>query len=147
MTTKALIAICVGYGAGIWFSIQALRRRALLNRARQWLSVRGEIIESTTYRDPNRNATHFRIRYRFVIGETIEGSTPRVSGDWFWNDKQQTAFVARYVPGQQVEVFYDPRDPRQNCLDRTDTSGIVPMWVIAAGGTILASLLVWLQMH
>ena len=147
MTPKAILAICVGYGAGIWFSLLALRKRSLMKRAQRWLSAPGRIVESTLYKDPHQNRTHFRIRYEFSVGEKIEGATPRVSGDWFWSDKQQAAFVSRFVPGQQVEVFYDPRDPKQNCLDRNDNSGIAAMWVIAAGGTLLASLIVWLQIH
>jgi hypothetical protein len=145
MMIKAVLAICVGYGAGVWFSTLALKKQSALNRARGWFNVRGRILESTLYKDPQKNATHFRIRYEFHVGERIEGCTPRIAGDWFWNDKQQTAFVARYTPGAEVEVYYDPRDPRQNCLDRTDSSGISAMWVIALGGTLLASLLVWLQ--
>src|SRR6266550_2894848 len=107
MGLKAILAICVGYGAGFWFSGLALKKRALLDRARRWLSTRGRIIESTLYRDPNRKATHFRIRYEFFVGERLEGSTPRVAGDWFWSNEQQAAFVSRYQPGQEVEVFYD----------------------------------------
>ncbi|MGA3283037.1 MAG: DUF3592 domain-containing protein [Verrucomicrobiota bacterium] len=144
---KVILAICVGYGAAVWFSIMALRKRSALDRAKGWLSARGRILESTLYRDPDRKATHFRIRYEFHVGERIEGSTPRISGDWFWNNKQQAAFVSRYMPGQEVEVFYDPRDPKQNCLDRTDSSGIFVMWLIAFGGLLLASLLIWLQFY
>ena len=125
----------------------AIKKRALLKRARRWLSTPGRILESTLYKEPGRNATHFRIRYEFSVGERIEGSTPRIAGDWFWNNKQQAAFVARFTPGQQVEVFYDPRDPKQNFLDRTDSSGISAMWLIAAGGTFLASMLVWLHIQ
>ena len=94
----------------------APKKRALLKRTRRWLSTQGRILESTLYKDPGRNATHFRIRYEFSVGERIEGSTPRIAGDWFWNNKQQAAFVARFTPGQKVEVFYDPRDPKQNRL-------------------------------
>ena len=140
-----MLAICVGYGAGIWFSLLALKKRALLDRSMSWLSTRGRIVESTLYREPGRNATHFRIRYEFFVGERVEGSTPRVAGDWFWSNKQQAAFVSRYSPGEAVEVFYDSRDPKRNCLDRTDRSGIAVMWIIAVCGTLLASLIVWLH--
>jgi hypothetical protein len=143
MTPKAILAICGGYGAGIWFTILALKKRAIFERAKRWLSTQGRILESTIYKDAARNRTHFRVRYEFAVGERIEGSTPRLAGDWFWNNKQQTAFVARYTPGQPVEVFYDFRDPKQNCLDRTDRSGILVMWLIAISGTVLASLILW----
>lgn len=146
MTAKEVLAIVFCYGAGIWFAALALKKRSALNQARHWLSTKGRIIESVEYKDAARKATHFRIRYEFHVGEKIEGATPRLSGDWFWNNKQQTAFVSRFVPGGEVEVFYDPRDPKKNCLDCTDASGITAMWVLAVGGTLLASVLVWLHL-
>jgi len=144
MTPKAILAICVGYGAGVWFSYLAVKKRMLLSRARFWLSAPGRIIESTLYRVPGRNSAHFRVRYEFSVGERIEGNTPRIAGDWFWNNKLQAAFVARYTPGQEVEVFYDPRQPSTNCLDRTDSSGIAVMWILAVVGTLLATVIVCL---
>lgn len=144
MTAKAILAILGGYGAGIWFSILAWRKQATQERAEGWIPTKGRILEATLYKDPQRNATHFRIRYVFQVGEPIEGNTPRLSGDWFWNNKQQTAFVARFIAGQEAEVFYDPRDPTKNCLDRMDRSGIWALWAIALGGTILATLIVLL---
>ncbi len=141
---KAILAILVSYGAGIWCAILALRKSRAIEEAKRWPSVRGKILESVIYKDPDRNATHFRVRYEFVVGERIEGNTPRLSGNWFWNNQQQKAFVDRYKSGQEVDVFYNPRDPRKNCLDRKDRSGIGVLWVISVGGVILASLLVWL---
>jgi len=147
MTGKAILAIIFGYGAGVWFASSAIRRSMLFRRATQWFSARGRILESTTYKEPGSQKTHFRIRYEFEMGEHIEGATPRLCGDWFWGNKDQNAFVARYVAGQEVEVFYDPMDPKRNCLDRTDRSGISAMWCLAAGGTALATLLVVLHLH
>lgn len=146
MNPKAIVAILFGYGAGIWFSVLAVKKRAALNRAQSWSSVRGRILESTQEKDASGKYTNFRIRYEFELGKRMEGQTPRITGDWFWNNKQQDAFVARYTPGQDVEVYYDPHDPAQNCLDRTDGSSIAVMWILAFGGTILASLLVWMML-
>jgi hypothetical protein len=145
MSIKAILAVCFGYGAGIWFFVLALRKRLQFERARGWLSTRGRILESTLCQQPGNEAMHFRVRYEFTVGERIEGSTPRIAGDWFWSGKQQADFVARYQPGQEVEVFYDARNPRQNCLDRTDSSGIAVLWIFAIGGPALASLILWLQ--
>jgi len=147
MTGKALIAMAIGYGAGGWFAYSAIRRTLLLRQATQWFSARGHILESTTYWDPGSEKTHFRVRYEFNVGWKIEGATPRLSGDWFWGDKDQNAFVARYVAGQEVEVFYDPKNPWKNCLDRTDRSGITAMWCIAMGGVALASFLLWMLLN
>ena len=146
MEAKALIAIAFGYGAGAWLAIAASRKASHMKQAQRWIGTRGRILESVICNDPGGKTSSFRIRYEFLVGERIEGNTPRVSGVWFWNNREQAAFVARYVPGDEVEVFYDTRNPRNNCLDRTDRSGITAMWVLAFGGIALASLLVWLEM-
>jgi hypothetical protein len=138
---KGILAIAVGYGAGIYFSIAAWKKSSLMRAASRWPSVRGRIIESTLFKNA-QGKTHFRVRYEFVVGERIESDTARLCGDWFWNNEAQAAFVARFSPGQEVEVYFSPRDSRQNCLDRTDRSGITAMWVIAVGGVTLASILV-----
>jgi hypothetical protein len=143
LPVKGIIAICVGYGAGIRFSILAIRKQTLLDRSQRWLSAPGRILESTLIRNARGHGS-FRIRYEFYVGERIESSTPRLSGKWFWTSKQEAAFVSRYASSQEVEVFYDSRDPKQNCLDRTDRSGITVMWLLALGGIFLGSILVWL---
>ena len=145
MDYKGMFAVAVGYGAGIWCAWLALGKTLVFQRAKHWPGVRGKITESIVVRDEKGKAIAFSIRYEFTVGDRMEGSTPRLSGGGFWTDKQQAEFVARYAPGQDVEVFYDPRNPRRNCLDRQDKSGISTLWVVAALGTILASALVWLK--
>lgn len=145
MTGKKIIAICAGFGAGIWFCFEALKQARALNRAAWWPSVQGRILESALVKAPDGRHTHFLVRYEFTIGERIESTTPRLCGDWFWNNKLQQAFIDRYQPGQTVEVFYEPNDPRQNCLDRNDRSGIVAMAIISISATTLATILVWLD--
>lgn len=145
MSGKGAIAIAFGYGAGIWFVIAAIKRRLLLQQAQRWILTRGRIIESRVVTQNGGKTSDVLIRYEFLAGERIEGSTPRVSGEWFFNNKQQAAFAARYVPGTEAEVFYDPRNPRNNCLDRTDATGVIVMILLAIGGSALASLLVWLE--
>lgn len=146
MTGKATLAVFFGFSAGVWCAISAARKTRALQRANFWPSVRGTITESFLYQDPSRkNATHFRVSYEFVVGDQIRGCTPRISGDWFWSNKHQAAFVAKYVVGQEVDVFYDPRDPKRNCLDREDKSGISALWMIAGGLIALATVVVSLQ--
>jgi hypothetical protein len=145
MSPKGMLAVFVGYGAGVWCCALAIRKALAFQQARHWPSTSGVVTESSLYRDATSNATHFTVKYEFTIGDRIVGSTPRLSGGWFWSDKQQAAFVRRFAVGQKVEVFYDPRDPKKNCLDREDRSGISALWVIAIGGIALASILVWLQ--
>jgi hypothetical protein len=146
MNPKEALTIVVSYGVGAWFAASALKKMLSLQRVRHWPSIEGTITESVLYQDPARkNHTHFRVQYEFTVGDRIVGSTPRFSGDWFWNNKRQAAFVARYAPGQKVEVFYDPKNPAKNCLDREDQSGIVILWIIVVAATAAATFLVWLE--
>src|SRR5437763_1550399 len=94
---KAFLAMFVGYGAGLWGAWSASARTLAPNEARHWPSVRGKILESVTCQDPGGKHTHFRVSYEFTVGDRIEGHTPRLSGDWFWNNDAQADFVARYV--------------------------------------------------
>jgi len=122
-------------------AVTAARRTIALRKAVHWPSVRGKIIKS--YASHGRFSNYCRIRYAFVVGHEITGSTPRLSGKWFWTSIQMDAFVARYPVGQEVEVFYDPENPRRNCLDREDRGGLLPLWFGAALAVICTALLAW----
>ncbi len=112
---------------------------------RHWQSTEGIIRESTLYKDPERNnATHFRIIYEFVAAGPLTGNTPRLSGNWFFNLKQQQRFVERFKAGEVVTVYYDAANPAQNCLDRDDRSGVIVYSIMSAGALLLATALVLL---
>jgi hypothetical protein len=144
MTLKGLLCIFFGFGAGAWFGYLALKKFLLMGRAKYWPSVHGLIIDSAIVVDYEQKKTHFKVRYEFVIGERIESQTPRIAGDWFFSNKKQEAFVARYSAGQLVEVFYDPRNPKINCLDREDQSGIIALGIVSIGAILLSSFLSWI---
>lgn len=141
MLFKTVLAIALGLGFGSWFSWVALRRSRDMARAQQWRSTSGRILESTLQVVDRKK--HFRVRYEFTAIGRVEGETPRVSGDWFWSDRGLRAFVARFAPGQTVEVFFDPHDPRKSCIDRSDRSGITALWVLALGLIGMAAFLTW----
>jgi hypothetical protein len=154
-----IIVICaVGFGTAVGCAVTAARRTIALRKAAHWPSVRGKIIESYAYHDKYNG--YFRIRYEFPVAyeitsptsrlprhargsAKITGSTPRLSGKWFWTSIQMDAFVARYPVGQEVEVFYDPENPRRNCLDREDRGGLLPLWFGTALAVICTALLAW----
>jgi hypothetical protein len=142
---KGYLIIGSAYAVAIGVACKALVRSRSFSRAAWWPAARGRIIESFLYQDAPRKATHFKVRYAFTVdGQRIESDTPRLCGDWFWNNQQQAAFVDRFQPGQEIDVFYDPLNPKANCLDRTDRSGISAMWIIAAAAFLAASALVWI---
>jgi hypothetical protein len=142
---KEYAIVVAAFGVGVGFAYKAIVQAGSFRRAAWWPSARGRILESVLYQDAARKgATHFRVRYEFTVDrERLEGQTPRLCGDWFWSNPQQAAFVARYQPGREVDVFYDPLNPKINCLDRTDRSGITAMAVLAGAIFALVSVLAW----
>jgi hypothetical protein len=139
--SREIIIICgVGLGTALGCAVAAVRKTNALRKALHWPSLPGTIIESRTIYGYKK--CDYSIQYVFVAGHEVTGSTPRLSGDWFWSEKQMEAFVARYQVGQGVEVFYDPTNPKRNCIDREDRRGIQLLWVGVAVATICTALLV-----
>jgi len=153
--------LLLGYTAGpaVWCAVTAARKTIAFRKAAHWPSVRGKIIASQACRG-TKGGGYFHIRYEFVAAyeitsptsrlpghahgfSTITGSTPRLSGNRFWSLKQAQEFVDRYPVGQEVEVFYDPKNPKRNCIDREDRRGIRLLWVGAAIATLCTAVLAW----
>ena len=147
MLSENTASILYIWGAGLLFAVVcaalAVRKTLAFRKAVHWPSVRGTIVQSEAYYSAVKKANTYRIRYVFVAGHEITGSTPRLSGDWFWSEEQMHAFVDRYPVGQEVEVFYDPANPKRNCLDREDRRGIRLLWIGAVFVAIVSSLLAW----
>jgi Protein of unknown function (DUF3592) len=121
LTLCGVAAVCLP----IVTFIQFLKTWRNYRSAQSWEVAHGVILESVIYMDVARKAENFRIRYEFDVGERIEGNTPRASGDFFYTDGIQREFVNRYRSGQAIAVYYHPLNPRKNCIDRTDGSGVV----------------------
>lgn len=142
---KTIFAIVGGYGGGLMFTTLAFQKAAMMRRAKNWMSTRGHILESTVIDMPERKTSELRIRYKFDHGETVEGSTPRLSGDIFPSKSSKQAFASRFTEGQEVDVFFNPKNPYENCLDRTDKSGITYMILLAMFLVAMASLITWMR--
>lgn len=140
---EVLFALFGGYFVFLATGVGALWLSARLRRARHWPSTRGRVLESFEYKD-HQGRTHYTVKYEFTVSERIVSETPRACGDWFLTGAHQTAFVARFVPGHEVEVYYDPLDPRQNCLDHQDATGIKALSIFSAMAFASASVVLLL---
>ena len=147
-------AIAVGAAGGLWSLVVVLKKSFLYKAAQSWPCVEGKIIESFIYRESSNKInpfkdvylTHFKVLYEFlVINRYLIGNTPRICGDWFWNNRLQQEFVDRFHPGQAVLVYYEPGNPKRNCIDRTDTSSIIIHLALGIGGLGLACLIPYLK--
>jgi hypothetical protein len=109
------IFILVGLAlfAGWYF----LRRNA--QTTGQWPSTRGRVIASdiNRYRDTDGEYQEdVRVTYDYAVaGKTLRGNRISTSGSGSGTAK---AKLARYQPGAEVDVFYDPRNPVAAVLER-----------------------------
>lgn len=94
-----------------------LRKKA--QATNQWPSVRGRVIASdiNRYRDTDGEYREdVRVAYNYVVGgATLRGNRIGMSGSGSGTSK---AKLARYRPGAEVDVFYDPANPAAAVLER-----------------------------
>lgn len=143
MVLNDLLLMILGFAFGAGCAVVAWRQSAMLARARKWPSARGTILESVLVADEKTKAVRCRVRYEFTVGSRVESDTPRIAGNSFSNAAARAAFVARFTPGQTVDVFYDPADPKVNCLDRDDKSGTWILWSLSAAAISFTVFAIW----
>ena len=105
MSTSDVFSFAV-VAVGIYWATVALSRHRRYAQAQGWSRGLGEILASELYRSEKHDGyVHYRVTYKFSSGKDIVGDTPRICGDWFWGDRAQKEFVAKYQVGQPVTVF------------------------------------------
>ena len=108
--------IVLGVGMfAIWYF---LRNKA--KATGQWPSTRGRVVAADVYRRPdteNGSGTEdVRVAYDYeVAGATLRGNRISVGGSGSGTTK---AKLARYQPGTEVDVFYNPQKPASAVLER-----------------------------
>jgi hypothetical protein len=124
---------------GFWYSKQKRAKRAMT-----WPQVPGKIIESTVV-----GATNFdggdekaRILYSYVVNG-ISLQSKSVGAGMLSNP---VGIVKRYPVGKQVQVYYDPENPKSALLERSGSGPIIILLLsivnLAFGfGTLLAGLI------
>ncbi len=135
-----LLGITMGVGTACF----AAYRKRLMTEAQQWPSTRGRVTASELL--SGRGGTSIILYYEFAAPAMIIGRTPRMSGAQFRTEAEQRAFLDRFPKGSEVAVYFNPTNPKQNCLDRTDTSGFSVLRMLSilgfiyGGGSIVAQL-------
>jgi hypothetical protein len=126
---------------GGFCSVTALQMAAAIRRAAFWPSAEGTVTESFLRINPFQGwSWQPSVAYEFVVSTNIHGTAvdlkfyghrPRLSGPWFWGFNGPRQEVSRFSAGSKVKVYYDPRHPNNNCLDRDDNSGVYVLSFIA----------------
>ncbi len=105
-------------GAAMFAIWLFLRKKA--KATGQWPSTRGRVVASDVYRHPDTEngpgSEDVRVAYDYeVAGATLRGNRVSLSGSGSGTTK---AKLARYQPGTEVDVFYDPQKPASAVLER-----------------------------
>jgi hypothetical protein len=106
----------------------------LRNKAKatgQWLTARGRVVASNVnrYRDTDGEyQEELRVTYDYAVAGTIlRGNRISTSGSGSGTAK---AKLARYQPGAEVDVFYDPQNPVAAVLERKLPGNVVVLPIV-----------------
>jgi hypothetical protein len=104
-------------GLALFAGWYLLRKKA--KATSQWPSTRGRVVASdiNRYRDTDGEYQEdVRVTYNYAVaGTTLRGNRISTSGSGSGTAK---AKLARYKPGTEVDVFYDPLNPVAAVLER-----------------------------
>jgi hypothetical protein len=104
-------------GAAMFAIWLFLRKKAMATG--QWPSTRGRVVASDVYlhRGTEGPGTEeVRVTYDYAVaGATLHGHRISMGGSGSGSIKAQ---FARYQPGAEVDVFYDPNKPASAVLER-----------------------------
>lgn len=123
---------------GFWYSRQKRAKRAMT-----WPQVPGKIIESTVVGDKNFDGgdEKARVLYSYVVNGISLQSKSVGAGVL----SSPAGIVKRYPVGKQVQVYYDPENPKSAFLERSRSGRIIILLLsIVNLGFVFVTLLVGL---
>jgi hypothetical protein len=108
-------------GIGLLAYLGGLKHKA--RRAMSWQSARGEVMESGITEEcasPSGHCFKPVIRYRYAVrGRTYESDRLYVGRQAFSSNRNRVEkLIAKYPANSEVNVYYDPEDPKTACLAR-----------------------------
>jgi hypothetical protein len=121
--------ICAVFAAvGVGLLVAGLRDVWKSSRTRKWPRAPGTVVstEELQHERPmpeeagGGTRIHYeaRIHYEYSVGRVHIGSTVlRLGPTETSSEKQVQATLARYLPGQTVQVAYNPKDPTESVLE------------------------------
>ena len=105
---------------GLWFFLHNRRTARMLREAGRWPSVEGRIVRSELERMPGAKIRYrSRIEYEYnVAGQSHTGKTVALGGDVQGSRSRAKVRCDNYPEGSNVDVYYNPSDPQEACLER-----------------------------
>jgi hypothetical protein len=106
--------------------------------AGSWPSTTGTIIQTAIEQrdsgDPESASLGLVVGYRFQIaGRNYSGSRIRFDETMYSTTKQAQAALSRFPVGGQLPVYYDPQNPENCTLQKSNRSG----WILLTIGAVI----------
>jgi uncharacterized protein DUF3592 len=130
---------------GAVIAVAGLRTYRLGRESRSYTRTRGHVVRAEVEheaRTSEEGGSQFRPRIRYAFeahGRTFESDRVSVSGaetPATTNEAEARRFVERYPSGAEVDVWFDPSDPRRSVLVRG--AATAPLVAALAIGLALA---------
>ena len=106
---------------GVGVVIQSIRTSRKVEAAQLWPSVKGLVSTSVVKRGGGKNRVYSaKIRYTYSVhGFEFKGRRLALGGELDTSNRARAeARCAKYPEGSEPEVFYDPSNPKDACLER-----------------------------
>lgn len=139
--TQIAAGACLLIFVGMVFGLLRLRRR--VEASKRWLKANGEILVSEvklpqTHTSDDQDDARVVVRYRYgVDAKTYEGDGIKIGAQTSMMRAFAENLVARYPVGAEVDVYYDPRDPKDAVLEpHEQRSGIVQLAITLVFGIV-----------
>lgn len=124
---KTILAGLASLGIGVGCLVLGSGMSAQKEGMSAWASTEGTISGSASVAKSGgrRGLTSGwapSVSYRYVVGEQEYTSERLTAGGRYWssNRGEVNEWLAPYCAGSIVTVYYDPADPAESVLDRTD---------------------------
>jgi hypothetical protein len=121
--------ICAVFAVvGLALLVAGLRDAWRAARSKRWPTAPGTIVSAEELQHRREmpaeagggTRIHYeaRVHYEYTVGHVHMGSTVvRLGPTETSNEARAQATLARYLPGQSVQVAYNPRDPTESVLE------------------------------
>jgi Protein of unknown function (DUF3592) len=119
--TQIAAGVCLLIFGGMLFNLRRMRR--LMQATKSWNTVEGVIIASEVEQPPEHVSDDLNdatpiIRYRYrADGQALESDRIRIGGQPLTTRVLAGRLVAGYPVGARVDVYVDPKDPKNVLLE------------------------------
>ena len=106
---------------GVGVVIHSVRTSRKVEAAQLWPSVKGLVTTSVVKRSGGKNRVYSaKIRYTYSVhGFEFKGRRYALGGELDTSNRARAeARCAKYPEGSEPEVYYDPSNPKDACLER-----------------------------